>query len=233
MYSYQQTFSLLLFSKPPRTFILTSVLFQLEVLGARQSNLRTELPKRRAAAVTAQAKEKWLEFDPDVKDIVAEQARGTSYEKQFPLLLQRTGSRLTKYSQRDLNRRVKHFIQSGDLGFTLCVRALFSFILCLACVWLLDSMSGTTVTTIVKTRQAASGHCRVQQQSKRIHPKAESCWMILARCIGHEPVCALPVLLHLLTAHTMLLTAQKLHAHLSVRRKLRAKMVTQLKKKRY
>lgn len=102
--------------------------FQLEVLGARQSNLRTELPKRRASAITAQAKEKWLEFDPEVKDIVAEQARGTSYEKQLPLLLQRTGSRFTKYSQRDLNRRVKHFIQSGDLGFTLCVRAVFSFI---------------------------------------------------------------------------------------------------------
>jgi hypothetical protein len=89
------------------------------MLSARQSDLRTELPKRRGPGVAAQTKEKWLVFDPDVKDIVAQQARGTTYEKQLPLLLQRTGSRLTKYSQRDLNRRVKHFIQSGDLRFTL------------------------------------------------------------------------------------------------------------------
>jgi hypothetical protein len=94
------------------------------MLSARQSNLRTELPKRRSARA-AQAKEKWLEFDPDVKDIQAQQARGTSYEKQLPLLLQRTGSRFTKYSQRDLNRRVKHFIQSGDLGFTLYAGPVF------------------------------------------------------------------------------------------------------------
>ena len=89
------------------------------MLSARQSDLRTELPKRRGAGVAAQTKEKWLVFDPDVKDIMAQQARGTTYEKQLPLLLQRTGSRLTKYAQRDLNRRVKHFIQSGDLRFTL------------------------------------------------------------------------------------------------------------------
>ena len=103
---------------------------QLELLSARQSNLRTELPKRRAAAAAAQAKEKWLQFDPDVKEIAAQHARGVCYEKQLPLLLQRTGSRFTKYSQRDLNRRVKHFIQSGDLGFTLYARAFFLFVCC-------------------------------------------------------------------------------------------------------
>jgi len=92
---------------------------QLEMLSARQSNLRTELPRRHAAAVAAQTKEKWLEFDPDVKDIMIQQAHGTTYQKQFPVLLQKTGSRFKKYAHRDLNRRVKHFIQSGDLGFTL------------------------------------------------------------------------------------------------------------------
>jgi hypothetical protein len=93
------------------------------MLSARKSNLRTELPKRRSTGIAAQTKEKWLVFDPDVKDVVAQQARGTTYEKQLPLLLQKTRSRFTKYAQRDLNRRVKHFIQSGDLGFTLCVRS--------------------------------------------------------------------------------------------------------------
>jgi hypothetical protein len=97
----------------------------LEVLSARKSNLRTELPKRQSTATASRTQEKWLVFDPDVKDIIAQQARGTTYEKQLPLLLQRTGRRFTKYAQRDVNRRVKHFIQSGDLGFTLCVQALF------------------------------------------------------------------------------------------------------------
>lgn len=92
---------------------------QLEMLSARQSNLRTELPRRHAAAFAAQTKEKWLEFDPDVKDIMIQQAHGTTYQKQFPLFLHKTGSRFKKYAHRDLNRRVKHFIQSGDLRFTL------------------------------------------------------------------------------------------------------------------
>ena len=93
------------------------------MLSARESALRTELPKGRVTGAAAQTKEKWLEFDPEVKDIIMQQARGHSYERQLPLLLQRTGKRFTKYAQRDLNRRVKHFIQSGDLGFTLYVRA--------------------------------------------------------------------------------------------------------------
>jgi len=91
------------------------------MLSTRESALRTELPKGRVTGAAAQNKQKWLEFDPDVKDIMAQQSRGHSYERQLPLLLQRTGNRFTKYAQRDLNRRVKHFIQSGDLGFTLCV----------------------------------------------------------------------------------------------------------------
>jgi hypothetical protein len=99
------------------------------MLSARKSNLQTEIPKLRSTGVAAQTKEKWLVFEPDVKDVVAQQARGTAYEKQLPLLLQRSRSRLTKYAQRDLNRRVKHFIQSGDLGFTLyacfCTSAVF------------------------------------------------------------------------------------------------------------
>jgi hypothetical protein len=126
------------------------------MLSARQSNLRTELPKRRSARAE-QVKEKWLEFDPDVKDIQAQQARGTSYEKQLPLLLQRTGSRFTKYAQRDLNRRVKHFIQSGDLGFTLYVSPVlppfFHMSRKLCCS---DSMllTGTTVITRARTKRA-------------------------------------------------------------------------------